>query len=296
MEKILFPLKYMKVTQGMNGAYSHKGTYAIDYGYGGDENVYAPFTGTIKKIYTGSGANSIWLLSNSKVEFADGSKDYAIMKCAHDNNISDLSIGKVIKQGQHFYNMGTAGQVTGKHVHIEIAKGSKVGWYQNSAGNWMITGSIDQTKAFFVPSDVKIVKDGGYAWKALIEQIGAPVKRDTTKNQVEVKIDNLRARKAPNGEKMGYINKGIYNVISEKKDGDYLWYQVETNTWIAFDSSWATYYPLVKEEPTDNPQEEPTLPNEQPQENENRPKFSIQIDKDGLYAINLHKGETLEIY
>lgn len=254
MEKIIFPLKYMNVTQGMDGSYSHKGTFAIDYGTGGDEKVYAPFTGTIKKIYnTGDGnANGVWLLSNEKVLFADGSIDYAVMKCAHDNDISDLYIGKIIKQGQYFYDMGTAGNATGKHVHIEIAKGGKIGWYQNKDGNWMLTNSLDQTKAFFVPKDVKIKKDGGYTWKTLVEEVGAPVKRDIYVEQVEVLVDNLRARKTPSleGEKLGYISKGIFNVLQTTKADDYTWFEVEKDVWIAYNEDWTTHLSAQKKEPT----------------------------------------------
>ena len=54
MEKAIFPLRYLRITQGVNGSYSHKGSLAIDLGRK-DENskkLYAPFTGKIKKIYT----------------------------------------------------------------------------------------------------------------------------------------------------------------------------------------------------------------------------------------------------
>lgn len=314
MEKILFPLKYMKVTQGMNGAYSHKGTFAIDYGTGGDEKIYAPFTGTIKKIYnTGKGsANGTWLLSNEKVQFADGSIDYAVFKCAHDNDISDLYVGKVIKQGQHFYNMGTAGNATGKHVHIEIAKGNKVGWYENNDGNWMITNSIDQTKAFFVPSDVKIVKNGGYTWKPLIEYLGTPVKRDLYVDQVEVKVDNLRARKEPNGEKLGYINKGIYNVLETKQEADYKWFRVEANIWIAYNAEWENYFTATQKELTKEELQNEienlnkkivslnTIINNQQDrikalENKETFKFEFKVPRTERYAIDLKEGEIIKI-
>lgn len=308
MEKILFPLKYMNVTQGMNGAYSHKGTFAIDYGTGGDEKVYAPFTGTIKKIYnTGDGnANGVWLLSNEKVLFADGSIDYAVMKCAHDNDISDLYIGKVIKQGQYFYDMGTAGNATGKHVHIEIAKGGKVGWYQNKDGNWMLTNSINQTKAFFVPNDVKIAKNGGYNWHNLEVYLGIPVERNLYAEQVEIKIANLRARRSPNGEIRGYINKGIYDILETKEEANYTWFKVESNLWIAYSSNWANYYKGVE---VDSAKEElekqienlnATIKEQQAKidalEKNKTPKFTYTTTKAGLFCLDLSEGETLIIF
>ena len=50
MEKPIFPSNYMRITQGyMEG--SHKDSYAIDNADkdGGISNVYAPFTGIIRK-------------------------------------------------------------------------------------------------------------------------------------------------------------------------------------------------------------------------------------------------------
>ena len=322
MEKILFPLKYMNVTQKMNGSYSHKGTFAIDFGHGGDEKVYAPFTGTIKKIYnTGSGsANGVWLLSNDKVEFADGTIDYAVVKVIHDNDISDLWVGKVVKQGEHFYNMGTAGNATGKHVHIEVAKGNKVGWYENSYGNWMITNSIDQTKAFFIPSDVVIKDNGGYNWTMLVDYVGTPVARDIYKEQLEVKVDKLRARKSPNGEKLGYINLGIYNILESKEQDGYVWYKVENDKWIAYQEDWITLYkaqekPVVDDEPDEQEKEivalkEQVVKLEQENlklkqeietlnayiESDKEVKFIFIAPQDGRFAIDLKKDEELRVY
>ena len=56
MEKILFPVKIMLITQGMNGSFSHKGTKAIDCGWVNENNkkLYAPFTGVISQIKTDS--------------------------------------------------------------------------------------------------------------------------------------------------------------------------------------------------------------------------------------------------
>ena len=37
MQKAIFPLRYLRITQGVNDSYSHKGTLAIDFGWK-DEN------------------------------------------------------------------------------------------------------------------------------------------------------------------------------------------------------------------------------------------------------------------
>ena len=94
MEKPLYPSPYMRITQGyMTG--THKGSYAIDEGGmdTGIDLIYAPFTGVIKKIY--GGANEVWLESLEPVEYPDGTIDYMTMLFCHDNDVSNLFIGKI---------------------------------------------------------------------------------------------------------------------------------------------------------------------------------------------------------
>ena len=140
MEKAIYPLKNMRITQGYEEG-THIDSYAIDDAGKNTniENVYAPFTGTIKKIYT-QDANEVWLESENPVEYPDGTIDYMTVLFAHDNDISDLYVGKKIKQNEAFYQEGTAGNATGNHCHIECAKGKYIepGWQQNEAGYYNI--------------------------------------------------------------------------------------------------------------------------------------------------------------
>ena len=166
MEKILFPVKIMNITQGMNGGHSHKGTKAIDCGWVNEENkkLYAPFTGKIAQIKTDS--NAVWFQSKEKVLFADGSIDYATVRTVHDNDVSDLYVGKEIKQGEYYYKMGNKGNATGVHVHIEISKGHVKGYApQNKYGNWEMPNTINVYDGFCL-ADYTTVQDGeGYPWK-----------------------------------------------------------------------------------------------------------------------------------
>ena len=52
MEKPIFPSKYIRITQGCNEG-THKDSYAIDNAGkdSGISDIYAPFTGIIKKMY-----------------------------------------------------------------------------------------------------------------------------------------------------------------------------------------------------------------------------------------------------
>ena len=166
MEKILFPVKIMNITQPMNGEYSHKGTKAIDCGWVNEENkkLYAPFTGKIAQIKTDS--NAVWFQSKEKVLFADGTIDYATVRTVHDNDVSDLYVGKEIKQGEYYYKMGNKGNASGVHVHIEISKGHVTGYKaKNQYGNYEMPNTINVYDGFCLADDT-IVQDGkGYSWK-----------------------------------------------------------------------------------------------------------------------------------
>ncbi|MFI3307343.1 MAG: hypothetical protein R3Y21_02130 [Mycoplasmatota bacterium] len=301
MEKILFPLKYMKQTQGVNGSYSHMGSLAIDYGHSGTkEKVYAPFTGTIKKIY--DFGNFVWLESNEKVLFADGTVDYAVVETGHDDDISDLYIGKVIKQGEYYYEQGTSGRSTGVHTHLEVGKGSfsGSGWYKNSKDVWMINNAVHPEDAFFLTDDINVVNDGGYNWRRISTYM---VDRDESVDQIEIIISNLRCRDNPNGNILGYANQGIYNILDKSIEEKYTWYKITDSYWVAYDSSWANLYEVTII-PVEEP-EELMVDNSLIEEKEiiiedlttetNELVFSYDVLTDGMYAIQLYKDEVLKI-
>lgn len=162
MEKAVLNIDVLNVTQGMNNSFSHKGDLAIDISK--LNGLRAPFTGTIKRIY--ENVNAVWLESNEKVKYADGTEDYMTVLTIHDNSITSLYVGKVIKQGEIYYQQGTKGKVTGPHIHIAIGKGKFTGngWYKNQYGSWCINNQYDITKALFIYKNVKQVSPM-YDWK-----------------------------------------------------------------------------------------------------------------------------------
>lgn len=156
----------MLITQGMNGSFSHKGTKAIDCGWVNENNkkLYAPFTGVISQIKTDS--NAVWFQSKDKVLFADGTVDYATVRTVHDNDVSDLYVGKEIKQGEYYYKMGDKGNTTGVHVHIEISKGHVTDYKgKNSYGNYEMPNTINVYDGFCLGEDIIIQNGAGYDWK-----------------------------------------------------------------------------------------------------------------------------------
>lgn len=188
MEKPLYPSSYMRITQGyMVG--SHLDSYAIDEAGKdtGIDEIKAPFTGTIKKIYK-TGANEVWLESIDKVEYPDGTVDYMTVLFCHDNNVDDLFIGKVIKQGEIFYQEGTKGNASGNHCHIECAKGkfSQTGWHKNTAGFWSINNGKKPEECLWIDDSITIINSRGYQFKKIEKK-----QTDTSISQKEVPINEI---------------------------------------------------------------------------------------------------------
>ena len=169
MEKPICPLKTMRITQGYNIG-THINSFAIDDG-GMDtniENVYAPFTGYIKKIYT-EDANEVWLESASPVEYPDGTIDYMTVIFAHCDDVSNLSVGQKISQGEAFYKEGTKGNAIGNHCHLECGKGKFIepGWIKNENGYYVIINGKKPEECFWLKKDTNIIDDYGYTFQTL---------------------------------------------------------------------------------------------------------------------------------
>jgi len=169
MQKAIFPTKDMRITQGYGpGTYSHDDSCSLDIsGVNGVLlRAFAPFDCVIKKIYT-QDANEVWIESLEPVLYADGTVDYMTMMFIHDNDVSDLYVGKVLKQYEEFYQEGVKGNVTGSHIHFECGKGrfDGSGWHQNNTGAWSINNGVTPESCLFVTANTNIVDGCGYNWK-----------------------------------------------------------------------------------------------------------------------------------
>ena len=166
-EDILCPFTDMYITQGSgysDGTYSHKGTRAIDV-RGLEPGVrypyYAPVTLKAVKIVESHGETT-WQ-SVEKVRFSDGTIDYVTVETVHDDTRNSY-VGMIIKQGEQLGNMGTKGNATGVHCHIEFAKG-KQNLVQNQYGNWGLSNAVEFEDACFMDNTNIIY---GFAnWKYL---------------------------------------------------------------------------------------------------------------------------------
>lgn len=152
IEDILCPFTDIVITQGtgINGnTYSHDGTRACDIrgiNVGERYPYYAPFKCKAVHVIPSYG-QTVWQ-SLEKVRFADGTVDYCTFLTVHDDTIN-FGVGLVVEQGGQIGNMGTAGNATGVHCHIEFAKGLQ-GLVQNKYGIWGLSNSVELEEACFM--------------------------------------------------------------------------------------------------------------------------------------------------
>lgn len=177
-QNFLFPFTYMYITQGEDpdgtkGAYSHRGSYAMDFqGWGQSGRVfrcpyYAPFDCTCTRVGSDS---SVWWVSNDEVNFPDGTTSIATIVFAHDNNFQSRYVGETRRQGDLIGNTGTAGNVTGDHGHIETAKGRQTQYVQNQFGVYMVANSSSNWQNMYVDGTFLIVSQwqgSSYNWRTI---------------------------------------------------------------------------------------------------------------------------------
>lgn len=174
-EDFLCPFESMYITQGSNGGYSHKGIMANDvrgiqsgvrYPY------YAPCTCKCIKTYPSSG--QVMWQSVNKVRFANGRIDYATFMTVHDDTM-DAKVGMVVPQGNQLGNMGTKGNATGVHCHIEISQSADTTWKKNKYGIYCFNNEYDLDDCYFV-DNTNILNGMGGNWKKISD---VPVVEDT---------------------------------------------------------------------------------------------------------------------
>lgn len=221
------PLKKLGITSTWE-EHTSRGSRGQDFGwfdYQG-EPIYSINDGTVMEINKNSSAgNYIWI----KHEFANNDmwSRYLHIK---DGSIK-IKTGQKVTRGQEIANMGNTGNSTGTHLHLEIWVVPK-GWKFNF--NDRSKYSKPSTDNAFAFDDQHIGTSSNN--KVITRVIGTSkqAKRDTTKNQIEVVGEFLRARKGAgtNQTILGYIDFGIYDYIETKTSNNYTWYNLGF-CWIA---------------------------------------------------------------
>ena len=168
VQNAIFPMQCLNVTRATHPYQSLR--KCVDFGgqYSGNtgirEDVFAPFDGTIVDKYVGGKYNnSIVLQSNEPVRFANGTVDYMCMLFVHDNDISDLWVGKQIKKGEVFYQEGNVGVPSDQiHVHLNCAQGKwgQINWETAPDGTGYLRNPIDIDQALFVDSTRTWIQNG----------------------------------------------------------------------------------------------------------------------------------------
>ncbi len=291
---MIYPLKNMRITCRYDEG-SHKNhnvnvkdnivDYPIDDGGidSGKDAIYCPCDEmritAIRGVGNSSVTNTIWLVSTSKV-VTPTFTDYVYITLTHsdDSDIRDLKIGQTFKRGEIICHEGVDGAAS-NHIHITCGRGESTTWKQNSNGSWVIYGNSKKPEeVFFIDRSFTNEIWGGYLpWVELTQRVGSPVARDTSVKQIEVIVDNLNARISPSlsSEKLGYVNRGIYNIVDSIEKEGYTWVKID-NFWIATNSDWVVFYDENKE-------------------NEIKPRLIFTCNETGKYIIYLEKGSKLYI-
>ena len=135
--------------------------------------------------------------------------------------------GQHVRKGQTVGYMGNSGYSNGQHLHFEIRVGANLKSKSKDPLNYL---KLEDHNIYVNPDtlakDRILYRDSG---------IGTPVERDTSKLQIEVITDTLNARSNPglSAKRLGYANRGVYNILSEEPDSDYIWANIEEGVWIA---------------------------------------------------------------
>lgn len=347
----VFGMETLNVTQSYNGTTSHKPhttgipkDYPIDVA-GADGGQSALFAKVDMKVTAirgvgNSATNTIWLVSTEKVK-CPKFEDVFFMSVTHWNDGDSAikrhnKVGSIIKAGEIICYEGTDG-ASANHLHISCGRGYSDNWTCNSNGKWVTTGNTMKPEdVFYIDRSFTKEKWGGYLpWvdkpSEEVKKVGTPVNRNTQENQIEVLVDNLRARNrgTTTGSILGYANKGIYNYLGTNVANGFTWYQIEKDIWVASGDNWTkTYQAEIPIDPKDtkiqeleqkikekddtitklNSQIDNLLAQikdleEKIKELENRepvqvdePIFSYTVTKTDKYVIDLHDGEELKIY
>ena len=170
-EVCLFPLSYLNMSQDEGGDYSHAGTLCIDFlGWGPNGRIYncdyyAPCTCKLVNSTLDPSANMRVWESVDKVHLPDGTLDYICFQFGHDNNPPYSTVGTVVTQGELIGHTGTAGYVTGDHVHYNVARGTYQGGERVPPNNnFQLKNSIHIYDANYV-NDTVIIRGFNHNWR-----------------------------------------------------------------------------------------------------------------------------------
>lgn len=238
-----FPRDFIALSRGFTS--SHRGIdmcWNSNYG-GAYAPVYAPADGEVVAIDDGWGNTWSSGVANwgnyIKIKHADGV--YTLSAHLLKGSFK-VKVGDKVKRGQTVAQMNNSGYSNGCHVHFELYNGGSGTGYR-----------VDPLKYCYAYPEDHVGDEhynDGTAYHIMrytpVKTVGNPVPRNKMVNQLEVITDTLRARKDAglNGEVLGYVNVGIYDVHGITEKDGYTWYQID-EFWCANnkDETWCHYMP-----------------------------------------------------
>ncbi len=185
LQPAMWFMDVVKLTQEPGGGYSHRGTLNFDVVGVNNSDIRAPFDCKVVAIHKSwAEGNTVVIESLTPVQYADGTVDYMCMSFAHDNDISNLWVGKTIAQGETFYQTGKYGYVTGVHSHVSCIRGTyqKDIWKrQPPNNNCGSPNAICPTKALFLPEGIAIYETKGLTFKTYtpLPPVATPIPTST---------------------------------------------------------------------------------------------------------------------
>jgi len=185
-----YPGKTLNLTQGVDGAYSHEGSMAIDDA-GEDVGVdrrYAPADMRCSWKDAPGGVNGINYQTLAPVLCRDGILRNFTFRMVHDNYIDDIKVGDIKRQGEIIGHEGVAGKATGNHSHFVVGDGwiAGQGLVKNKYDIYEMKNELRPWDVFFV--DNTIIKQGlGYRW-ATFAQYVAEIKAQMKVLNLETQI------------------------------------------------------------------------------------------------------------
>ena len=182
-EVMLFPLPFMKITQGENGSTSHQGTLNMDFvgwsksGRKYKAPLYAPCS--CKCVATIDSNNKGRIFQSLKKVHTPNGLQYVTFMNFHDNN--PCKVGDTFNQGDIYAHTGTAGGYA-DHTHFNCANGKYAGWHQvPPKGRGELMNSAHIYNICYV-NDTTIVDGMMYPWKTWkIEPSPTPPTPEETK-------------------------------------------------------------------------------------------------------------------
>lgn len=304
-EFFMCPFTEFKVTQGEDVG-THRGTRAVDFASGTAgyrAPYYAPATVVCVMTVPSSG-QAMWRTVN-KVHCPNGYFGIVTFVTVHDDSF-DAYVGLQVPQGNQLGNMGTKGNATGVHCHLELIQASmgSGNWYQNGYGVWTFNGTESFVDDTFYVDDTNIIYGGAGNWRKTgsTGTSGGTQKYVIEEEHYAVRFtfDQIRIRKdSPDGEAIGYVNAGdeveyfaktVYNGHRWVRDKNNYWYAI-SNSEERGQEMWCELIDpsemKVNQQPTPDPEPEP------PEEEPEKPEFPESVKMVGI-DVSEHNADDID--